>query len=108
MDFLNPKKPLLLISEILRKYTDKNHRLSQKDIATLPETAPKNSELFRTIEVLDEAIAKERQVAFTYNSYDTDKKLHPRRNEDSAHPQYPHASVRLLRRKPLRSRVGVP
>ena len=35
MDTLKPKKPLLLILEILRKYTDENHRLSQKDIADI-------------------------------------------------------------------------
>lgn len=59
-----------------------------KYIATLPETAPKNPELFWTIEVLDEAIAKERQVAFNYNSYGTDKKLHPRLNEDGTVKEY--------------------
>ena len=47
-------------------------------ISTLPENGPKNSELFYTIEVLDEAIAAGKQVAFTYNTYGTDKKLHPR------------------------------
>ena len=51
-------------------------------ISTLPETAPKNKELFYTIEILDEAIAKGKQVAFTYNSYGTDKKLHPRREQE--------------------------
>lgn len=51
-------------------------------ISTLPETAPKNKELFYTIEVLDEAIAKGKQVAFIYNSYGTDKKLHPRRDRE--------------------------
>lgn len=51
-------------------------------ISTLPETSPRNKELFYTIEILDEAIAKGRQVAFTYNSYGTDKKLHPRRDRD--------------------------
>ena len=30
--------------------------------------------------MLDEAISKGRQVSFTYNSYGTDKKLHPRRD----------------------------
>ena len=49
-------------------------------ISTLPETAPKNKELFYTIEILDEAIAKGKQVAFTYNIYGTDKKLHPKRD----------------------------
>jgi len=51
-------------------------------ISTLPETVPKNKELFYTIEVLDEAIAKGKQVALTYNSYGTDKKLHPRRDRE--------------------------
>ena len=49
-------------------------------ISTLPETAPRNNELFYTIEILDEAIAKGKQVAFTYNIYGTDKKLHPKRD----------------------------
>lgn len=53
-----------------------------KYIRTMPETAPKNPELFYTIEILDEAIAKGKQVAFTYNSYGIDKKLHPRKNEE--------------------------
>ena len=51
-------------------------------ISTLPETAPTNRELFYTIEILDEAIAKGKQVAFTYNEYGTDKKLHPRRDRE--------------------------
>ena len=51
-------------------------------ISKLPETAPENTELFYTIDVLDEAIADNRQVAFTYNKYGTDKKLHPRREQE--------------------------
>lgn len=51
-------------------------------ISTLPETAPKNQELFYTIEILDEAIANGKQVAFTYNEYGTDKKLHPKRQRE--------------------------
>ena len=51
-------------------------------ISTLPETSPRNKELFYTIEILDEAIAKGKQVAFTYNSYGTDKKLHPKRDQE--------------------------
>lgn len=51
-------------------------------ILSLPETTPKNRELFYTIEILDEAIAKGKQVAFTYNEYGTDKKLHPRRDRE--------------------------
>lgn len=51
-------------------------------ISTLPETAPKNRELFYTIEILDEAIANGKQVAFIYNEYGTDKKLHPKRQRE--------------------------
>ncbi len=49
-------------------------------ISKLPETASENRELFLTIDVLDEAIADGKQVAFTYNEYGTDKKLHPKRD----------------------------
>ena len=51
-------------------------------ISKLPETVPENTELFYTIDVLDEAIAENKQVAFTYNKYGTDKKLHPRREQE--------------------------
>lgn len=51
-------------------------------ISKLPETASENRELFLTIDVLDEAIADGKQVAFTYNKYGTDKKLHPRREQE--------------------------
>ena len=51
-------------------------------ISTLPENAPKNRELFYTIEIIDEAIAAGKQVAFVYNEYGTDKKLHPKRERE--------------------------
>ncbi len=51
-------------------------------ISKLPETAFENRELFLTIDVLDEAIAEGKQVAFIYNEYGTDKKLHPKRERE--------------------------
>ena len=51
-------------------------------ISKLPETASENRELFLTIDILDEAIADGKQVAFTYNEYGTDKKLHPKRERE--------------------------
>ena len=50
-----------------------------KHIRTMPADQPENRQLFYTIEVLDEAIEKRRQVAFAYNEYGTDKRLHPKR-----------------------------
>ena len=49
-----------------------------KHIRNLPITMPDNKQLFYTIELLDEAISRGRQVSFTYNEYDTDKKMYPR------------------------------
>ena len=51
-----------------------------KHIRSLPEGAPNNRQLFYTIDVLDEAISKGRQVRFTYTSMGLDKKPHPRRD----------------------------
>ena len=72
-----------------KKLVDKLKGLSNKwfkdrtrFISKLPETSPENTELFYTIDVLDEAIADNKQVAFTYNKYGTDKKLHPRREQE--------------------------
>lgn len=51
-----------------------------KHIQTMPDIAPQNKQIFYTIEVLNEAISKGRQVSFTYNEYGTDLKLHLRKN----------------------------
>jgi len=62
-------------------------------IRTLPETAPKNRELFYTIDIIDEAIANEKQIAFTYNEYGTDKKLHPKRDREFVVNPYQMAAI---------------
>lgn len=57
-------------------------------ISALPDELPENRELFFTIEELDRAIEKKRKVAFRYNRYQTDKKLHPQKNEDGTVREY--------------------
>ena len=57
-------------------------------IRNMPEDLPRNPELFVTIEVLDEAIGEGRQVEFEYYDYGTDKKLHPRLEEDGSVRKY--------------------
>lgn len=59
-----------------------------KHIRNLPENMPTNKQLLYTIEILDEAMGKGRQVSFTYNEYGTDKKLHPRKNEEGKVREY--------------------
>lgn len=51
-----------------------------KHIRNLQENIPTNKQLFYTIEILNEAISKGKQVKFNYSFFDIDKKLHPRRN----------------------------
>lgn len=59
-----------------------------KHICTMPENTPFNQQLFYTIDMLDEAIGRQRQVAFAYCSYDMDKKLHPRKRSDGTVREY--------------------
>ena len=50
-------------------------------ICNLPDNQPANKEVFYTIDILDEAISKNKKVSFLYNFYGPDKKLHSRREE---------------------------
>ena len=59
-----------------------------KHIQTMPDTEPQNKQLFYTIEMLDKAITKDRQVAFYYNEYHTDMKMYPRENEKGEKRRY--------------------
>lgn len=59
-----------------------------KHILTLPEKALINKQLFYTIDVIDEAISKSRQISFKYNEYGTDKKLHVRKNCSGTEKEY--------------------
>ena len=59
-----------------------------KHITTLPDTQINNEQIFFTIQILDEAISKERQVTFNYVNYGTDKKAHPRRGDDGKPYEY--------------------
>ncbi len=59
-----------------------------KHIRTLPEGRPNNRQLFYTIDVLDEAISRGRQVGFHYNSMGLDKRPHPRQDSSGHVREY--------------------
>ena len=63
-------------------------RAHVKHISTMPETLPQNPELFYTIEMLDEAIAKGRKVSFSYMEYGMDKNQHRKRRPDGSVREY--------------------
>ena len=48
----------------------------------MPDQMSPNKQLFLTIDILDEAISKGRQVAFSYLEYGTDKNQHVRTDEN--------------------------
>ena len=72
------KKLISKLKGLSNVYFDKK----VKHICNLPENQPENKELFYTIDVLDEAISQNKKVAFTYNAYGADKKLHPKRDRE--------------------------
>jgi predicted DNA-binding transcriptional regulator YafY len=72
----------------LEELSNQYFKSKVRHIRTMPDSQPINKQLFFTIEVLDEAISKGRQVAFTYNEFDIDKKLHPRTNSEGAVREY--------------------
>lgn len=62
------------IEELSSKY----FKSKMRHVHSLTDDGFKNPELFYTIEILDEAIEKWKQVEFTYLEYGTDKKPHQR------------------------------
>lgn len=59
-----------------------------KHISTFSDNQTDNKQLFYTIDVLDEAISKRKQVSFFYYEYGTDKKLHYRKRSDGSIREY--------------------
>jgi predicted DNA-binding transcriptional regulator YafY len=63
-------------------------KTSMKHIATAQSKGDATNALFYTIEVLNEAIGKGKQVKFHYDEYGTDKKLHHRKNSEGEVREY--------------------
>ncbi len=83
--------PYSQCKELIQKIeglSNKYFRSKVNHICNLPENVPQNKELFYTVEILDEAIEKGKQVAFKYNNYHTDKKQHPRINSEGEAREY--------------------
>ena len=81
--------------ELMRKLELLSSRYFQsrvRHITSAQDPAPRNKQLFYTIEILDEAISRGRQVEFTYLEYGTDKLQHKRCRSDG--------SVRIYRINP--------
>ena len=83
-----PYKRCQNLIEKLEGLASEHFRSHVKHIKTLPDPEVYNKQLFFTIQILDEAISRERQVAFHYVNYGTDKKSHPRLGNDGNPKEY--------------------
>lgn len=77
-----PYKQCKELVEKLEGLSNKYFSAHVKHVHTMTGITTPNNQLFWTIEILDEAIEKGLQVAFNYNTYGTNKKMHPRKNSD--------------------------
>lgn len=83
--------PYSQCKELIKKLEGLSNKYFQshiKHIHTMPDTLPQNKQLFLTIEALDTAISKGKQVSFSYLEYGTDKKLHKRHRPDGSIREY--------------------
>lgn len=76
-----PERQSVELIKKLENLSNKYFNARVKHIRPIPDNSIKNTQLFYTIEILDEAISKGCQVSFYYNNYGTDKKLYPRLNQ---------------------------
>lgn len=74
--------------EKIEGLSNRYFRSKVKHVCNLPEDMPENRELFFTIEILDEAIEKNRQVEFCYADYGTDMLLHLRLDSEGVPRKY--------------------
>lgn len=74
--------------EKIERLSNRYFKSKVRHVCNLPVDQPQNAELFYTIEILDEAIERNRQVTFHYGDYGTDKTLHLREREDGRPREY--------------------
>lgn len=73
--------------EKLQGLSSKHFRTHVRHIRNMPEKRPENRQLFYTIEILDEAITAHKQVSLIYNTFGTDRKLHPNTDRTTGKPR---------------------
>ena len=77
-----PYKHCQELIEKIEGLSSEHFKSHVKHVKTLPNTGLGNKEIFYTIQILDEAITANKQVSFNYVNYGTDKKLHPRLDDN--------------------------
>lgn len=83
-----PQRDKMELIEKLEGLTSIYFKSRMKYVATAKSKSEATNKLFLTIDILDEAISKGKQVKFHYDEYKTDKKLHHRKTEDGKVREY--------------------
>ena len=83
-----PQRDKMRLIEKLEGLSNVYFKTSMKHVATAQSKGDATNALFYTIEVLNEAIGKGKQVKFHYDEYGTDKKLHHRKNSEGEVREY--------------------
>lgn len=76
------------LAEKLGGLSNTYFRTRIRHIARISEEKPDNKQIFLNIELLDEAISRQKKISFNYLEYGTDKKLHRRRRADGTVREY--------------------
>ena len=74
--------------EKIESLSNRYFKSKVRHICNLPVDQPQNAELFYTIEILDEAIERKKQVIFHYGDFGTDNKLRLRKNKTDESKEY--------------------
>ncbi len=83
-----PQRDKMRLIDKLEELSNVYFKTSMKHVATAQSKGDATNALFYTIEVLNEAIGKGKQVRFHYDEYGTDKKLHHRKNSEGEVREY--------------------
>lgn len=83
-----PSKDRNILIDKLENLSNIHYKSKVKHINSLATDTRETNKLFYTIDILDEAISKGRQVKFHYDNYGMDKKLHHRLNADGKPKEY--------------------
>ncbi len=74
--------------EKLETLSNKYFRSRMQYISTMPEDKTNNRQVFYNIDVIDEAINRNKKISFKYLEYGTDKKQHVKCREDGTEREY--------------------
>lgn len=83
-----PHKQCKDLIEKLKSLSNKYFSARVKHVCNLPENMPANKQLFLSIEVLDEAIDRQRKVQFSFGEYSHTKELVFRKTDEGKDVRY--------------------